>query len=186
MKKKKFKMNFFKEFFDSLVSSYIKNLVKKEKIDTKKEEKVKKQKEKPLIIRKFPREEIVIEKIAAKELMPKIEKKEILPSLEITKEKISGEKKEKFNFGKINEFLYDNRVDSLKIISGEKIMVIYKDGKVEEKNAIMEKEEIINLLKKISNIIKIPLENELKCYFEDFFIDAKIDEKIFLNIKKII
>lgn len=192
-------MNFFEEFFDSLVFSYLKIFIKKKKEKKIKEETKKqieqikekqKMKEKPLIIRKVePRTFLLppsIEKIASKELAPKqLEFKKFIPSLELEKEKIV-EKKERFYFGKINDLVYNTNIDLVKINSDEKIVVIYKDGKIEEKNIIMSKEEIINLLNQISKIIKIPLEKEFRCYFEDFFIDAKINEKIFLSIKRII
>ncbi|MEM1577466.1 MAG: hypothetical protein QXQ30_01990 [Candidatus Pacearchaeota archaeon] len=190
-------MNFFEEFFDLLVNIEAKNLIKKEKpkieeikekkkeeekIEKLEDESLKKIKREPLIIRKFP-PTFDIGKITAKELIPK---KEFIPSLELIKEIPVERKIERFNFGKINDIVYNTDVQQVKIINDEKIIVIYKNGKSEEKDIIMNKDEILELLNKISKITKIPLDKEFGCYFEDFFIEAKFNEKILVNIRRII
>jgi len=206
--------NFFEEFFNSLVNAYTEEFLIKEEKQIEKVEKVQEKREeekRPLIIRKFPIETpIKIEKIAAKELKPikpikeipkeipppgakerfltslKEFKPELMPSIEI-KPKIEQKiEKQGFNFGKINEVVYNTNTDQVQITNDEKIVVAYKDGKIEQKEIVMSRDEIMGLLKRISERVKIPLEKTFSCYFEDFFIQAEINEKVKVKIKKLV
>lgn len=147
-----------------------------------------------------------LEKISAKELKPGPEKEKMLeslkefkpseellkkgflPSLEIITEKKEEKEKIEFRFDwkKLNEFVNLPNLNTIQCMEGEPIIISYKDGRVESKDIKPNREELIALINEISKQTKIPVVPEFSVYFQDFFIQAWINRKIKLVLKKII
>jgi len=152
--------NFFKAFFNSLVNAYIEIGEKRGKEQERIEERKAKEVEKPE------------EKEEKKEEKEKKVIKRIFPI-----EKISAKE--------LNEFVYLPGVESVQCIEDQNIVIAYKD-RVETKEVKLNKTEAMDIIKKISEKTRIPVQKEFNVYFEDFFIQAWLDDKIKLIIKKIV
>ncbi|MEM2932959.1 MAG: hypothetical protein QW622_01990 [Candidatus Pacearchaeota archaeon] len=158
----------------------------------------------PPILRTFE-----LEKISAKELTPKpplpvpkpgakermLEtmkefKPEItaaIPSVEIKKEiTLPAEIPKTLIFGRLNEIVYNENFDSLQCIEDNSLTITYKDGKIETKEIKLNKDELKAIIKQILEKTRMPMEKEVSVYFENFFVQAFLNEKIKLIIKKII
>jgi hypothetical protein len=178
-----------KILFENLVSAYAKKLEKEKKAVEKKveEKRIRPIKPSKPLIRTFPLQKpIEIEKISVKELEIKPrEKPESLRYSVIEKIPEKKEIKEEriFDFGKLNSIVYNN-VKVIEAVENERIIVEYKDGKKEAKEIILSKEEIENLIKKISEKTRLPISEIFEAYFENFFIRAELREKFrFILIK---
>ncbi|MEM2478882.1 MAG: hypothetical protein QXJ92_01645 [Candidatus Pacearchaeota archaeon] len=185
----------------------VEEVEKVEKIDEKgeaKAEAIAKPIAKPVFVR-------FIEKIAAPEFAPVItkvprpgekermletmrefrpEKPQALPSLQAQSPKEAKEEKvivaRELIFGKLNEFVYSEQVDSVQCIEEQNVIIAYKDGRVETKELKLNREELMSIMKRLAEKTKMPLEKEIAVYYEDFFIQGWINEKIKIIIKRVL
>lgn len=238
-------MNFYERFFWNLVKAHRVEILKKEKKEEEKlrAEIVKETKVEGIAkgIEEFKpeevgevKEEVKIEKIAAKELQPIFlreeeeeipkpgEKERMLKSMKEFKlikprlpiqllppsqppqplpssilsliEQVKKEQEKKveegkakeisFDFGSLN-LIYNEDIVTVQCIENENIVVTYRDENVKIIDTKVTRGEIMNILNEIAEKTKIPLEKEYQVYFEDFFVQAWINTKAKLVIKKI-
>ncbi len=165
----------------------LKRKIKRKPEKTRKKEIEKKSIEKPkLIMRQFAMPETKLfrplpefaQQVGKAEVKLLTSLKEFKPSIKQEQFKEGVKEEKKFDFGKLNEIVYKPEVAAIEC-NGPNTEIIAKtrDEKIIKTNIKLTKDEIMELIAKISANTKVPITRLFQAIFNEFSITAIIDDE---------